>query len=125
MRAREFVVEGRAKLDPDTANPLRHTYVIPGIRNNDSYHTYRLSMAVARARADIGGVTDDFPPYPEQSAFGQNAVVAGFDNTVEQVIDLALQLTNTPGGKAVIGTKESEEPGDTGTTSPIQGFRGY
>ena len=125
MRAREFVVEARATLNPDDAGPMRQTYILPGIRNNDAYHTYRLTMAMARARADIGGVTDNFPPFPEQSAFGQNAVVAGFDDTVIPVLDQALKLTGTPGGKVLVSTPKSEEPKIVNHVSPIQGFRGY
>lgn len=125
MRAREFVSEARATLTPDEAGPMRQTYILPGIRNNDAYHTYRLSMAIARARADIGGVTDDLPPFPEQSAFGQNAVVAGFDDTVIPVLDQALKLTGTPGGKVMVSTATSEEPPGTDTQSPIRGFGGY
>ena len=56
MRAREFIVEQRAKLDPDIAAPMHDTYIIPGIRNNDAYHTMRLGTAIARARADAAGV---------------------------------------------------------------------
>jgi len=125
MRAQEFIVEQRAKLDPKIANPLKHTFLIPGIRNNDAYHTYRLGTAMARARADIGGVTQDFPEFTDQSAFGQNAIVVGFNNTVDQVIDRALAMTGTPGGKTLVGTKESEEPGDTATHSPMKAFAGY
>jgi hypothetical protein len=125
MRAREFVVEQRAVLDPKIANPLKHTFIIPGIRNNDAYHTYRLGTAMARARADIAGNSEGFPEFTDQSAFGQNAIVVGFNDSVDQVIDRALAMTGTPGGKTLVGTKESEEPGDTGTTSPIRGFRGY
>jgi hypothetical protein len=125
MRAQEFIVEQRAKLDPKIANPLKHTFLIPGIRNNDAYHTYRLGTAMARARADIGGVTQDFPEFTDQSAFGQNAIVVGFNNTVDQVIDRALAMTGTPGGKTLVGTKESEEPSDTATHSPMKAFAGY
>ena len=125
MRAREFVTETRATLTPDEAGPMRQTYILPGIRNNDAYHTYRLSMAMARARADVGGVTDDFPPFPEQSAFGQNAVVSGFDDTVIPVLDRALKLTGTPGGKVMVSTPKSEEPPGIDTQSPIRGFQGY
>ena len=125
MRAREFVAEARATLNPDEAAPMRQTYILPGIRNNDAYHTYRLTMAMARARADIGGVTDDFPPFPEQSAFGQNAIVSGFDDTVVPVLDQALKLTGTPGGKVLVSTPKSEEPPGIDTQSPIQAFRGY
>jgi len=125
MRAREFVMEQRAALDPRVANPLKHTFIIPGIRNNDSYHTYRLGTAMARARADIGGDSANFPAFTDQSAFGQNAIVVGFNDSVDEVIDRALAMTGTPGGKITVGTKESEEPGDTDTQSPITGFKGY
>jgi len=125
MRAREFVAEARAALDPRVANPLKHTFIIPGIRNNDAYHTYRLGTAMARARADIAGDSVGFPEFTDQSAFGQNAIVVGFNDSVDQVIDRALAMTGTPDGKTLIGTKESEEPGDTDTTSPIKGFGGY
>lgn len=125
MRAREFISEQRATLDPKIAAPLKHAYYIPGIRNNDAYHTYRLGTAIARARADVGQVTNDFPPFADQSAFGQNAVIVGFNNNVDEVIDKALSMTNTPGGKKLVGTKESEEPSDTNDQSPIKGFKGY
>ena len=125
MRAREFVVESRAALDPRIGNPLKHTFIIPGIRNNDAYHTYRLATAMARARADIGGDSEGFPAFTDQSAFGQNAVVVGFNNSVDEVIDRALAMTGTPGGKVTVGTKKSEEPNDTDTQSPIKGFGGY
>ena len=125
MRANEFITEQRAVLDPGIAAPLKHTYFIPGIRNNDAYHAYRLGTAMARARADVGHVTDNFPPFSDESAFGQNAVVVGFNNNVDEVIDKALAMTGTPGGKTLVGTKESEEPGDTNNTSPIKGFQGY
>jgi hypothetical protein len=125
MRAREFVVEQKSQLDPGQSNPLQHTYIIPGIRNNDSYHALRLGVAMARARAEIGGDTDGFPPFTDQSAFGQNAIVAGFNDNVEDVIDLALKLTGTPGGKELIGTANSQEPPGIDTRSPVKAFKGY
>lgn len=125
MRAREFISEQRASLDPKIGAPMKHAYFIPGIRNNDAYHTYRLGTAIARARADVGKVTDNFPPFTDQSAFGQNAVVVGFNDNVDEVINKALKMTGTPGGKTLVGTKDSEEPTDTGNQSPIKGFKGY
>lgn len=125
MRATEFVTEARSKLDPKIAGPLKHTFIIPGIRNNDAYHTYRLGTAMARARAEIGGQTQGFPEFTDQSAFGQNAIVVGFNNNVDEVIDRALKMTGTPGGKTLVGTKESEEPADTADHSPIRAFAGY
>jgi hypothetical protein len=89
MRAKEFITEDQGKLSSGQADPLQHTYIIPGIRNNDAYHTYRLSVAIARARADLGGAGEDMPDFHSVSAFGQNAVVAGFNDNVEAVIDKA------------------------------------
>lgn len=124
MRAREFVVEQRAKLDPGQSYPLQHTYILPGIRNNDAYHTMRLGVAIARARAEVGGA-DNLADWDDQSAFGQNAIVAGFNDSVEEVIDRALKLTGTPGGKQLIGTVTSQEPPSDNTVSPVRGFGGY
>ena len=125
MRAREFIVEQRAELDPGQAGPLQHTYILPGIRNNDAYHTMRLGVAMARARAELGGADQDMPPWDDQSAFGQNAVVAGFNDSVEQVLDRALKLTNTPGGKTLVGTATSTEPKTDNIKSPVKAFAGY
>ena len=125
MRAREFIVEQRAELDPKIKYPMQHTFFIPGIRNNDPYHTYRLGTAMARARAEIGDETGHFPEFTSQGAFGQNAVVVGFNDSVDEVIDKALQMTGTPGGKTLVSSLDSEEPPDTGTQSPVRGFKGY
>ena len=125
MRAREFVTEQRAALDPRVGNPLKHTFILPGIRNNDAYTAMRTGVAMARARADIGGVSQGFPEFTDQSAFGQNALVIGFNDNVDEVIDRALAMTNVPGGKVLIGSKESEEPPDTDIHSPVRAFAGY
>jgi hypothetical protein len=125
MRAREFIIEQRAVLDQAQAGPLQHTYILPGIRNNDAYTSMRLGIAMARARAEVGGEGQNMPAWADQSAFGQNAIVAGFNDGVEEVIDRALDMMEIPGGKELIGSKTSQEPRQTGTQSPIRGFRGY
>lgn len=125
MRAREFITEQRGRL-PDTASePLQHTYFIPGIRNNDAYHTYRLSVAIARARADQGGYGNTMPEFASESAFGQNAIVAGFNDNVESVIDQALAMTHTPGGKQLVGSINSQEPDLVNSASIVRPFSGY
>ena len=126
MRAREFIVEQRAELDPGIKYPMHHTFFIPGIRNNDAYHAMRLGVAIARARSDAGpGQPPGMQPFPEESAFGQNAIVSGFNDNVEAVLDQALKMTNTPGGKQLIGSKTSEEPPSINHNSPMRPFRGY
>ena len=125
MRAREFITEQLGQLPASQAAPLQHTYFIPGIKNNDAYHTYRLSVAIARARANEGGYGKDMPEFTSVSAFGQNAIVAGFNDNVEAVIDQALALTDTPGGKHLVGSKESQEPEIVNQQSIVKPFKGY
>lgn len=125
MRAKEFIIEQRMKLSKDIADPLRHAFILPGIRNNDAYRALRFGIAVARARAELGGYAKDWDAFEEESAFGQNAIVLGFNDSVDAVLDKALQMTNTPGGKELIGTKNSVEPPGIQTQSPVKAFQGY
>jgi hypothetical protein len=125
MRAREFITEQRMKLSQDIAGPLRHTFILPGIRNNDAYRALRFSIALARARADVAGYSKDWDPFEEESAFGQNTLILGFNDSVDEVIDQALAMTNTPGGKELIGSKNSVEPPEVQKTSPVRAFKGY
>jgi hypothetical protein len=52
-------------------------------------------------------------------------VIVGFNNNVDPVIDAALTMTKTPGGKKLISTAASEEPAFVGTQSPVKAFKGY
>jgi hypothetical protein len=125
MRAREFVVESRARLPAEAAGPMHDTYMLPGLRNNDAYRSYRFGVAIARARADLGGPGKDLPAWNSESAMGMYGIIAGFDETVDPVIDLALKMTNIPGGKISVSSDASEEPEYVDTTSPIKAFKGY
>ncbi len=125
MRAREFVTESRAKLPVEAAGPMHDTYMLPGLRNNDAYRSYRFGVAMARARADIGGPGKDLPPWNSESAMGMYGIIAGFDETVDPVIDLALKMTDISGGKISVSSDDSEEPGYVDSTSPIKAFKGY
>lgn len=125
MRAREFVTEQRAQLPPEERDPIHNTYMLPGIRNNDAYKTMRLSVAIARARADVAGYGADMPKWKSQSAFGQNAVIMGFNDSVDDVIDAALRMTDTAGGKVAVSSEHSKEPPLVNKQSPVRAFRGY
>jgi len=125
MRAREFVSESRARLPDEASYPMHDMFMLPGIRNNDSYKSYRFGVAMARARADLGGVTGDMPEFNSESALGMYGVIGGFDETVDPVIDLALKMTDTPGGKIAVSSNASEEPPPVNTVSPIRSFAGY
>jgi len=128
MRAREFLNE-QATLPPEDADPMRYTYILPGVSAADPYQTYRLGVALARARSDVGEDDHNINPFkPEWSAesvFGDHAVIAGFNNTVDPIIDKALSMTKTPGGKKLISTPQSSEPNFVDVQSPVKAFAGY
>ena len=126
MRAREFLNEQR-DLPPEQANPMRYTYVIPGLSASDPYNNYRFGVALARARSDAGtdGITDNLPAWSSETAFGEHGVVAGMGPNIAQTIDQALAMTKTPGGKELVSTPDSTEPAFVDTQSPIKAFRGY
>ena len=127
MRAREFITE-QANLPPEDADPMRYTYVIPGLSAADPYRNYRFGVAIARARAEHGqddGVNEHMPEWTPETAFGEHGVVAGMVPSIDKVIDAALKMTNTKGGKKMVSTGPSEEPSFVDKTSPIKGFKGY
>jgi hypothetical protein len=126
MRAREFITEEKT-LPPEQADPMNHVFVLPGVKSSDPYEIYRLGVAMARARSDAG--TQDpiayMPAWSARAAFGEEAVIAGFNALVEPVIDQALKMAGLPGTKVQVSTPNRIEPAYVDTTSPVQGFRGY
>jgi hypothetical protein len=128
MRAREFIVEHK-DLPPEYADPMRYTYIIPGLSAADPYRNYRFGVALARARSDVGADNHTIDPYkPEwspQTAFGEYGVVVGMNSSIKPVIDQALAMTDTPGGKKLVSTAKSTEPKLVDKTSPIKAFKGY
>ena len=126
MRAREFIVEQK-DLDPEYKEPMRWTFTIPGLSAADPYNNYRFGVAIARARSDQA--TDDVnnfrPDWSSETAFGEHGVVVGMNSGIEKVIDQALKMTNTPGGKKLVSSPESEEPDFVKKQSPVKPFKGY
>jgi hypothetical protein len=127
MRAREFLREQAAVLPPEQADPMRWTYVIPGLSAADPYRNYRFGVALARARSDAGkdGLNNHIPNWHDETAFGEHGVVEGMGPNVAEIIDQALAMTNTPGGKHLVSSGPSKEPPLVDTTSPIKAFAGY
>jgi hypothetical protein len=126
MRAREFVTEQK-DLSAEQAGPMRYTYVVPGLSASDPYNNYRFGVAIARARSDYGkdGVNPHMPEWSAETAFGEHAVISGMNSGIEQIIDAALAMTDTPGGKRLVSTPESNEPKFVTTQSPVNAFKGY
>lgn len=128
MRAREFIAEQR-ELPPEIAEPLRYTYILPGLSAADPYKNYRFGVAMARARSDMGKDQDmvdpDILPWETETAFGEHGVISGFDANIDPVIDMALKMTRTPGGKKLVSSADSEEPASIDKRSPVKAFKGY
>ena len=126
MRAREFIREQR-ELPDETKDPMRYTYTLPGLSAADPYKSYRMGVAIARARSNYrkDNVNPHMPEWTAETAFGEHAVVSGFNAGVGELIDTALAMTDTPGGKKLVSTPESDEPNFVGTQSPIKPFGGY
>ena len=125
MRAREFITEEKT-LPSEQADPMNHVFVLPGVNSSDPYQIYRFGVALARARSDAG--TDKIPNMPAwtaEAAFGEHAVVAGFDYSVEPVIDQALKMAGLPSKKVQVSTPDSLEPAIVNHQSPVRGFKGY
>ena len=126
MRAREFITEDTT-LPPEQADPMNHVFTLPGVKSSDPYQIYRLGVAIARARSDAG-TQDPIPHMPEwsaQAAFGEDAVIAGFNAGVEPAIDYALKMAGLPVKKVQISTPNSLEPALVNRTSPVTAFAGY
>lgn len=126
MRAREFIREQK-ELPPETKDPMRYTYTLPGLSAADPYKSYRMGVAIARARSEYrkDDVNPHMPKWTAETAFGEHAVVSGFNSGVGELIDAALAMTDTPGGKKLVSTPESDEPSFVDTQSPIKAFKGY
>lgn len=106
---------------------MRYTYVIPGLSASDPYNNYRFGVAIARARSDAGtdGIADNLPEWSAETAFGEHGVVVGMSPGVAEIIDQALTMTHTPGGKEIVSTPTSTEPDFVDKQSPVKPFKGY
>ena len=126
MRAREFITE-ETTLPPEQADPMNHVFVLPGVQSSDPYQIYRLGVAMARARSDAGtdGITDKLPAWSPAAAFGEDAVIGGFNATIEPIIDQALKMAGLPAKKVQVSTPNSVEPSSVLTQSPVKPFAGY
>jgi hypothetical protein len=126
MRAREFVTEQK-DLPPEQAEPMRYAYVLPGLSSSDPYKNYRFGVAMARARSDQtpDSVNPFRPEWSTETPFGEHGLVLGMTGAVNSIIDDALRMTKTPGGKRLVSTADSTEPAFVDTKSPVKAFKGY
>jgi hypothetical protein len=84
-------------------------------------------VAIARARSDAGtdGITNKLPDWSATAAFGEDAVIAGFNDSAGSAIDYALKMAGLPVKKVQISTPNSLEPSLVNSQSPVKPFQGY
>lgn len=127
MRAREFIRE-QTDLPEEDADPMRYAYDLPGLSVSNPYQCYRFGAAIARARSEANDrdhINPNMEKWTPQAAMGAYGVVVGATEGVKDLIDVALKMTDTPGGKRPVSTPKSEEPALVNTMSPVAGFAGY
>jgi hypothetical protein len=130
MRAREFITEQR-ELPAELAEPITvHLCDCQDSVPADPYNNYRFGVAMARARSNRWrrqslNRSITCQNGTAETAFGEHGVVVGMNGGIEQIIDQALQMTKTPGGKELVSTADSQEPKFVGTASPVKAFKGY
>jgi hypothetical protein len=128
MRAREFIAEN-ADLPAAVSAALPATYSIPKLQNQDPYLQYRFGVALAATKGREGDEQageDMRHNMSPRSAWGENMIVVSYDPNIGDWIDAALaQVGLNSGDKKLISTATSDEPKNTGITSPVKPFRGY
>ena len=85
-----------------------------------------MQAILVHERSDTG--SDKIPYIPEwsaEAAFGEDAVIAGFNASVEPIIGQALKMIGLPDKKIQISTHNSLEPASVNYQSPVTGFKGY
>ena len=121
MRAKEFITDQTGPIDGDVAAALPMTYAIPKLQNQDAYKQYRFGVAIAKAK---GRKHAEHLPPPTENPWGENQVVIGFGNTLDEYIDDALKDVGlSPSDKKMITTPASEESSSVSKKSPVANIK--
>ena len=122
MKISELLSEGRTgSIQPDVADALPATYIIPKLQNQDPYHQYRFGVAIAAAKGNKARAGEASLPYSAASPWGENQVVVDYAGDTSEYIDDALKLIGlSPKDKKLISTPTSKETNDVNKTSPVE-----
>ena len=121
MRAKEFINESwsgkhhgkPAKVRDRASDALPGVYVQRQLRNTDAYMQYRMSLALAAARADQAGHVK----FNQESSWAENFINVMWTEEDEETILLASKLMGVKPTK--ITDNASREPDSTGDVSPV------
>ena len=121
MRAKEFINESwtakhygkPAKVRDRASDALPGVYVQRQLRNTDAYMQYRMSLALAAARADQAGHIK----FNQESSWAENFINVMWAEEDEETILLASKLMGVKPTK--ITDNASREPDSTSDVSPV------
>lgn len=108
MRAREFFVERKEKIDASAEKSIPNAQSFPALDNSSPYHSYRFGVALA-------GMPDY--PMPLDGPTQQKLVTVGYTEADDEIIKATGKHLGFQG--VVVSGKKSEELPDTYTTSPV------
>jgi hypothetical protein len=112
----EHMTEG-PPLRKDLQHTLSPTYIMPKLKNHDTYSQYRHNIALAAALAVKRGESN----YHEASTFNQNQTTVCYTPQEKEILDLANDMVQVY-DKKVSGTP-SQEPDWVQKTSPVARFK--
>jgi len=117
----EVVYENRhGSIQPDVADALPATFVIPKLQNQDAYSQYRFGLAIAAARSERNRKAEKSEQFSGSTPWGENEVIVTFDPKESQVIDDALRLIGmNAGDKRALNNEKSVETPDVSKHSPV------
>lgn len=108
MRAKEFIVEKKEKLNPIASSAIPNALVYPELDNSSPYHSYRFGVALAGMpdySMDLDGPTE------------QKLVSIGYSSADDEIL---ASTAKRLGFKSIaVSTKKSEELPDTRTQSLV------
>lgn len=116
MRLRDLLEASSPGLEPDIANTLSPTMIIPELINSDTYKQYRYVVALAAARAVAAGDVG----FDKQSAWNESLAAMAYTEEELKTIEMANKLMGVEG--VMISRTPSHEPDGTQTVSPVMPF---
>lgn len=101
----------------EVQNALPATYVMPELKNTDSYQQYRYIIALAAAESVTAGDVD----MPQESAWNENTAVVCYTPAEQEIVKKANKHMGVS-GKLIAGEK-SKELASVNTKSPVRPFK--
>ena len=116
MRLRDLLETSIPGLEPDVADALSPTMILPTLINSDTYKQYRYIVALAAARAVAAGEVE-FDP---ESTWNESLAAMAYTPEDLETIKIANKMMGVKG--IMISNSKSHESPDVNKVSPVAKF---